>query len=261
MMAGTIHFAKFESTGNDFIMVDNRSGDLHLTGDQISKWCHRRFGTGADGLILLENDPTLAFRMRYFNADGHEASFCGNGGRAICGFAAMLGMRGSSFVFGAFDGQHTGHILSSKDQEWQVSLSMRDVMIGTGQLINTGSPHLVIEADNPEAIDIRREGALHRYAEAFAPDGCNVNFIRTTHEAIHIRTYERGVEDETLSCGTGVTAAAIHHYLQHPDGEHAATVHARGGILTVSLVKHGNQFTKILLTGPTRCVFQGEYYL
>ncbi|MFO7723190.1 MAG: diaminopimelate epimerase [Bacteroidales bacterium] len=260
-MPGIIPFAKFESTGNDFIMVDNRSGTLNLATEEISRWCHRRYGTGADGLILLEHHPREDFWMRYFNADGREASFCGNGGRAICGFAAMLGMPGNTHRFEAFDGIHQGEILGASEKTWDVSLSMHDVTSGGGKLIDTGSPHLIIEADDPDDLDVNLEGSKFRYAPEYAPDGCNVNFVRMVNGVISIRTYERGVESETLSCGTGTTAAAIYHHLHQPDGAYTTPVHARGGDLTVSFVKQGVHFTDIHLIGPTRCVFLGEYYL
>jgi diaminopimelate epimerase len=260
-MSSSIPFAKFESTGNDFIMVDNRSGKFSLTNGQIAQWCHRWFGTGADGLILLESHPNLPFRMRYYNSDGNEASFCGNGGRAICAFAVLAGVPGSHFIFEAFDGEHYGEILNQTGMEWQVSLRMKDVLTESAALIDTGSPHLIVEAPELNNLDVKTEGARLRNDDAFQPGGCNVNFVRYMDGALWIRTYERGVENETLSCGTGVTAAAIHHHLKSPDGSYSIPVQARGGSLHVRFIKAGDHFSDIYLTGPTRCVFQGEYYL
>jgi len=260
MPSNTHKFWKFESTGNDFIMIDNRKEFLSMTTDEIAFLCHRKLGVGADGLILLESHPDLDFRMRYFNSDGQEASFCGNGGRAICGLAKMLRMPGRELSFEAFDGVHHAEIKPLTHFLWVVNLSMQDVVTDDGQIINTGSPHHIIYVDNLANLDVRAEGSKIRHSRQFTPEGCNVNFIEISDQNIYIRTYERGVEDETLSCGTGVTASAIFHHIAADDGKYTTQINTRGGMLEVSFIKTGKLYTDIRLKGLTRCVIKGDYF-
>lgn len=257
----TIAFRKFESTGNDFILIDGRDGRFSLQPDEIATICHRQFGVGADGLIVLENHPDLDFRMRYFNSDGLEASFCGNGGRAICGFAWSLGIPGNRFRFEAFDGIHEATISKTGTCIWVVSLGMNTVIADSGAFIDTGSPHHLAYVEDVDSIDVAIEGAKIRNSSQYAPGGCNVNFIEVQGQGIKVRTFERGVEEETLSCGTGVTASAIFHHQQEPDGEYTTNIRTKGGDLQVSFSKAGNRFTAIQLKGETRQVFAGDYYL
>lgn len=260
MPSNTHKFWKFESTGNDFIMIDNRKEDFSMTTDEIAVLCHRKLGVGADGLILLGKHPDLDFRMSYFNSDGQEASFCGNGGRAICGLAKILRMPGRKLSFEAFDGVHYAEINPLSHFIWLVNLSMQDVVIGDEQIINTGSPHHIIYVDDLANLDVRAEGSRIRNSRQFGPEGCNVNFIETSDANIYVRTYERGVEDETLSCGTGVTASAIFHHMSGADGNYSTIINTRGGMLEVSFLKKGKLFTDIRLKGLTRCVLKGDYF-
>jgi diaminopimelate epimerase len=256
-----VYFSKFESTGNDFILIDGRNEAFSLQPDEIAKICHRRFGIGADGLIVLESHPDLDFRMRYYNSDGHEASFCGNGGRAICGFAMSLGIPGDRFHFAAYDGIHDATISKAGASSWDVSLGMNDVTANSGTFIDTGSPHHLAYVEDVDSFDVAVEGAKIRNSSRYSPGGCNVNFIEVQGQVLKVRTFERGVEEETLSCGTGVTASAIFHHLGMEDGEYTTVIRTRGGELRVSFRKVGNHFTAIRLKGETRQVFAGDYYL
>jgi diaminopimelate epimerase len=255
-----IRFWKYEGTGNDFIMLDNRQQTLHLSREQIEKMCHRRFGIGADGLILIENDSQSDFRMVYFNSDGRESTFCGNGGRCAAAFARFLGLAGEEVRFSARDGMHTARFQASGE----VRLQMRDVsdiqQHPAGWVLFTGSPHLVVETDAAESLDVKQEGSRIRYSEPYKAEGINVNFVKKGAEEILVRTYERGVEDETLSCGTGVTAAAL---LASRRG-YASPVSVRtpGGRLSVEFSeKTPGNFSDVWLIGPAVQVFAGEYVL
>ncbi len=260
MASDRIHIWKFESAGNDFILADNRDGTVPTDARMIAEICNRRTGVGADGLILLEIHPLHDFRMRYFNRDGKEATFCGNGGRAICGFAQMLGLTGNTFSFEAVDGIHSARIRQTEKMVWEVSLSMKDVVMDDEKLIDTGSPHHVVMVKNLGAIDVQGEGSRLRHDKTLSPAGCNVNFVEPGADSVFIRTFERGVEEETLSCGTGVTATALFLQRNSPDGDHMVVLTSRGGALKVSFRKKGQHYSDILLTGHTRCVFEGDYY-
>ncbi|MDX1602917.1 MAG: diaminopimelate epimerase [Salinimicrobium sediminis] len=255
-------FYKYQGTGNDFIMVDNRTSVLSKNDTNLIQFlCDRRFGIGADGLILLENseDPRDDFKMVYFNSDGNESSMCGNGGRCLVAFAKYLGIISEEAAFTAIDGFHEAVI-----QNELVGLKMMDV---TGiekkenaLFLNTGSPHHVIFSEDVDEVDVKKEGAAIRYSETYAPHGgSNVNFATFVDEAtFKVRTYERGVENETLSCGTGVTAVAL---AAHASGKtSASTVHLStpGGELSVKFTPAGDTFKDIWLTGPAKQVFKGE---
>ncbi len=262
-MAGTLlQLRKFESTGNDFILIDNRFCEVSLSPADIAKMCHRRFGIGADGLILLEDDPKLSFSMRYFNSDGHEGSFCGNGGRAVAAFAGILEIPGfPAYRFMASDGVHTAELSRMEKNRWHVILKLNDTMVDRADLIDTGSPHHITYLKDLHKIDITEKGKALRISPQFGPGGCNVNFIEDKGDHLFVRTWERGVEAETLSCGTGVTASAIFHNLGEPDGEHTVFIKTAGGELKVEFFKTGNLFRNIRLSGTTTCVFSGNYYL
>ncbi|MGF7217749.1 diaminopimelate epimerase [Spirosoma lacussanchae] len=254
-----MQFYKYQGTGNDFILIDDRAGTFPAADQAlIEQLCHRRFGIGADGLILLQNDPEYDFRMVYFNADGAEGSMCGNGGRCIVRFAHDLGLFESETRFVAVDGEHVAEV---RDDE--VFLKMIDVN-GLDQqpqmtFLNTGSPHVVRFVDELESFDVLAEGRAVRYADAFQPGGTNANFAqRLTDNTLFVRTYERGVEDETYSCGTGVTAVALvaHQQLQMPGPVAIQTI---GGNLRVSFeAQSGGRFENIYLIGPAKRVFTGE---
>ncbi|RZJ60374.1 MAG: diaminopimelate epimerase, partial [Flavobacterium sp.] len=244
--------------GNDFVMVDNRD-EIFSKNDTklISHLCDRRFGVGGDGLILLENDDATDFRMVYFNSDGNESSMCGNGGRCIVAFAKQLGMIEEEAEFVAVDGRHHATI----DEDNVVSLQMKDVNTITVYenyvFLDTGSPHHVELVDDLENMDVKKVGANIRYSGLYE-HGSNVNFVSPNGtDKFSVRTYERGVEDETLSCGTGVTAVALAMKLLGYTDADTVLLETPGGELSVSFVQHGKQFSDIFLTGPATFVFKG----
>ncbi len=252
-----LNFYKYQATGNDFVMIDNRNGNFDKENLQIvRKLCDRKFGVGADGLILIENHDKLDFNMIYFNADGTK-SFCGNGSKCALSFAKQLGViENNQADFLSTDGIHTAKI---KDNG--VSLLMHNVSEvekGDGYyFINTGSPHYIVFTTNIDAIDIVKEAHRIRYSDRFKEKGTNVNFVEIIPEGIKIRTYERGVEDETLSCGTGVTACAL--AMNHLNKTNSPIkVLTKGGWQEVSFTLSDNGYENIWLTGPTQCVFEGN---
>jgi diaminopimelate epimerase len=256
----TLDFFKYQGAGNDFIIVDNRTikvkRDDHKT---IKLLCDRRFGIGADGLMLLQNSSAYDFEMVYYNSDGFEASMCGNGGRCIVAFAHKLQLIDSTTRFIAADGPHEAIVLSSNC----IRLKMTDVSdinkIDDLYFINTGVPHIVKFVENIDDIDVFNEGRKIRYDKAFAPSGTNVNFVERKTEINLIRTYERGVENETLACGTGITASAI--AVAHLTNSNKSVVNckARGGSLQVSFDSITNNSVKnIWLEGPADFVFFGK---
>jgi diaminopimelate epimerase len=255
-------FYKYQGTGNDFIIFDNRKGELsNLTQPIIAKLCHRQFGIGADGLMLLNTKQGYDFEMIYFNADGNPSSMCGNGGRCLVQFANDIGIVKTNYKFLAVDGEHIAELNNGI-----VRLKMADVnkveAHHSYSILNTGSPHYVKFENNVEEIDVVKEGAEIRYSPAFDKEGVNVNFVEKTDSYhIYVRTYERGVENETLSCGTGVTAAAI--VCAHNDfGFNDIGVKTKGGNLRVEYVRHNNQhYTDVYLCGPATFVFKGTVTL
>jgi diaminopimelate epimerase len=264
-----ISFYKYQGAGNDFILIDDRDLFFPASNNQlVAQLCDRRFGIGADGLILLQPHAEVAFYMKYYNADGNESSLCGNGGRCIAAFAAQLGVATDSTKFIAIDGMHDAIINPEENNTRQVKLKMHNVKHAEKRdqhtfVLNTGSPHYVhfTPATLPE-IDLVPEAKKIRYNDEFAATGINVNYAHITDEtAISIRTYERGVEDETLSCGTGVTAAALSLalYKKLPSGHYIISVKAMGGDLRVSYDFDSNDatFSNVWLHGPATFVFKG----
>jgi diaminopimelate epimerase len=253
-------FYKYEGTGNDFILFDERGGVLPLSTAMIKRLCDRHFGIGADGVLFLQPEPGYAFRMKYYNADGSPATFCGNGGRCISAFARMLGVAGDAFEFVADDGNHHARIVDIQGDKIQVDLSMQDAVIYSkfqdGVYLNTGTCHFVKFVPDPDQFDLLKEAPPIRYDERFSPQGVNVNYAGFRDGKIYIRTYEKGVENETLSCGTGVTACAVAASLGN--GCEAFEVVTKGGELEVAFSRKGEQFKDIRLKGPTRMVFTGE---
>ncbi len=254
-----IPFHKYQGTGNDFIMIDNRAGLFDADNQAlVHQMCHRRFGIGADGLILLEKAEGYDFRMVYFNADGREGSMCGNGGRCAVKFAQSLGLFQEKTRFLAVDGLHEAHLADSI-----VHLKMGDVMAweenADSFFLDTGSPHYVREVKDLSNFDVLKQGKAIRYNDRFAEKGTNVNFLEKTGDRqIFVRTYERGVEDETYSCGTGVTACALVANLQGMASP--VQVKTIGGNLEVSFQKKGEQtFTHIYLAGPAEKVYEGNF--
>lgn len=254
-----VHFYKYQGAGNDFVIFDNRNSKISLSETQINQLCNRRFGIGADGLMLLENHQYLDFYMKYFNSDGKESTMCGNGGRCLVEFARSLGIIDSETSFMAIDGLHKAIVNKNKT----ISLQMQDVkdirIVNTNYYLNTGSPHYVTFREDIKEIDVFKRGKEIRYSAEFEPEGTNVNFVEFQEDKLFVRTYERGVENETLSCGTGVTASAICSSLYSKSNKESYDIITSGGNLNVSFKKHDkNKFTDIWLTGPAEFVFKGE---
>lgn len=260
-----IEFWKYEGAGNDFVLLDLRGANFEPSEEQIHALCDRRRGIGADGLMILGSSEVADFAMRYFNADGPEATMCGNGGRCITWFADHLGIGGDEKLFEAVDGLHRAEILSREGDSATIRLEMVDVERVTvcpdgDVLLNTGSPHLVRRVESLD-MDVVGTGKALRYSEKTASTGgANINFVEVLGEGLlSLRTYERGVEDETLACGTGATATAIaiSHTLQ-PSVRHFS-LSALGGNLEVEFTTDDNlTYHNIRLTGPARRVFHGE---
>lgn len=258
-----IPFYKYQGTGNDFVMIDNRTQVLSKNNARVIKeLCDRRFGIGGDGLILLEKPEVEGddFKMLYFNADGNESSMCGNGGRCLVAFAKFLGIISNEAKFTAIDGPHQATI----SDEDEVSLQMQNVneikQMGNSVFLDTGSPHHIIFTKNVPALDVKTEGAAVRYSDEYLTlGGTNVNFVEPQEENVFlVRTYERGVEDETLSCGTGVTAVAIAAYATGKAKSNTVKLIVPGGELSVSFNLQGSEYKDVWLTGPARQVFKGE---
>lgn len=255
-----IQFHKYHGAGNDFILLDNRINKYNgLSLAQISFLCNRHFGIGADGLMLLSLAQNYDFRMTYFNSDGNESSMCGNGGRCITAFARDLNLLSEQAHFIAIDGTHESYILDDNT----IRLRMQDVNgithAETYMQLNTGSPHYVHFTQEIQAMDMKQEGALIRFSPKYKDEGINVNFVEVINSnSIFVRTYERGVEDETLSCGTGVTAASL-CFIKDFLGKQKVNIKTLGGNLLVECVNHnGQEFTDIWLTGSAVHVFSGE---
>ncbi len=251
-----IPFVKYQGTGNDFVLVDNRDQQFVLGKDAIVKICDRKFGVGSDGVIFLENAGDTDFYMNFYNPDGSQ-SFCGNGSRCAVNFARSLGISKNLGRFNAIDGEH-GFTVNDE----LVKIHMKDVQEisreGENFILNTGSPHYVIYKDEIQMLDILHHAREIRYSEKFKEQGINVNFVKEHDHMIDMRTYERGVEDETLSCGTGVTAAALTYGYKHPEAK-KLSVMTRGGELEVHFTNQGSgRFSDIWLCGPAEFVFKGE---
>ncbi len=251
-----INFVKYQGTGNDFVMLDNMTGKFDsLTIEQIRFLCDRKLGVGADGLIKISKDPNADFYVDYFNADGSQ-SFCGNGARCSTAFAEKIGLIDSSTRFNAIDGFHRAEIANGI-----VRVEMHDVakidQISDDFFVQTGSPHYIhLKAENDQ--DIVSYGRLIRYSEKFQKEGVNVNYLTVLSKCeIEVETYERGVEDETLSCGTGVTACGLIH-MSLNDTISNVSVKTKGGNLSVTADRKGEGFTNIWLSGPAILVFDGS---
>lgn len=252
-------FYKYQGAGNDFILFDNRNLNFPKNNVNLYKQlCDRRFGVGADGLMLLENIDGYDFKMVYFNSDGRESSMCGNGGRCIVRFAEYLGIVKSECRFLAVDGMHYAKI-----SEKTIELQMIDVsswkVLGNDYEIHTGSPHYIRWVKELSKLDVYNEGRNIRYNEVYKNEGININFIEETVNGINVRTYERGVEDETLSCGTGVTACAMAYVLKHnQSGAQSVDINTPGGKLKVQFTLDSKGFEQVFLVGPAEKVFQGQ---
>lgn len=263
-----ISFYKYQATGNDFVILDNRETQYSFSKNEIERICDRKFGVGADGLMLIEKDKTPSdFNLVYYNSDGSQ-SLCGNGSRAAVAFASSLGIINGKTIFQAYDGAHEAALLQNGD----VRLRMNDVSVieqkGPDFFIHTGSPHFIRFVDHVSDYPVFEEGRTIRYSEEYKPGGTNVNFVeRLGDNTIFVRTYERGVENETLSCGTGVTAAALAASFQGYTSP--VQIKTPGGQLSVEFNAplanpnsgHAGTFTDVFLIGPAKMVFRGELEL
>ena len=253
-----IEFYKYQGTGNDFIMIDDRKNAFNINDyNLIAALCERRMGIGADGLILLRNHTKYDFEMIYFNSDGHQSSMCGNGGRCIIAFAQLLEIIKNETTFLAIDGEHKGQLLGDA-----IALQMQDVSEivgeGDGLVLDTGSPHYIKMVDDLKNINIEKEGRKIRDSKPFKKDGINVNFVQDSTD-LQVRTYERGVEAETLSCGTGVVATAIAMHYANCIEEDLINIKTEGGDLSVSFEEFNGTYRNIWLSGEVSMVYAGEF--
>lgn len=261
----TIEFFKYHGTGNDFIILDNRDNRYNnLTNEQINLLCDRHFGIGADGLMLLNNSKNLDFSMKYFNSDGYEGTMCGNGGRCIVSFAKYLRIIETNTTFEAIDGLHTATI----NDDFIVKLKMNNIdnktIIQNNNffLIDSGSPHYIEFIDSFDNIDIIDRGKKIRFDKTISDKGVNVNFVKIIEkDCIFVRTYERGVENETLSCGTGSIASAIAYKISQKSNSKVITVKTLGGNLNVFSEHENNIYKNIILSGEAKYIFKGKIEL
>jgi diaminopimelate epimerase len=253
-----LHFYKYQGTGNDFIILDNREGTIQLTKEQVAFLCNRHFGIGADGLMLLNKNDQYDFEMVYFNADGALGSMCGNGGRCLTRFAYDKGIKPTTYKFIASDGEHEAVI----DNNGWVHLKMIDIHEVSYQndstVLNTGSPHFVKPVNGIDNFDVYTNGKAIRYNDVYHENGINVNFVEWKQDELFVRTYERGVENETFSCGTGVTAAAI-AMSSDTIGVQETKINTLGGNLLIKFNKLDAQhFSNVWLCGPATFIFEGQ---
>lgn len=258
-----IKLSKYHGAGNDFIMINAISNEILLSEETIFKMCDRRTGIGADGLIMLLSSENHDFRMKYYNCDGKESTFCGNGGRCIAAFAHQEGIVDVQATYEAVDGIHSANIKKISTNDYLVELTMRDIMSydlkEDSLIIDTGSPHYVKKINNLDKLDVKKEGAFIRYDKNISEDGVNVDFLLYDNGKVYIRTYERGVENETLACGTGVTASAIAASLWF--GGNDIDVYTSIAKLNVRFKKDADSFKEVILSGPATHVFDGIYTL
>lgn len=251
-------FYKYQGTGNDFIIIDDRVSVFpNKDKEIIAAICERRMGIGADGLILLRDHDKYDFEMIYFNSDGNQSSMCGNGGRCIVAFAAILGIIENETVFMAIDGVHKARLSSEG-----VSLQMQEVKkikrTISGLFLDTGSPHYVQMVDGFTTLNVDAEGRRIRNLANFMNDGVNVNFVLDA-DPLEVRTYERGVEAETLSCGTGVVAVALAMYYSNIIKDNIVDIKTKGGILNVDFEEYNGIYRNIWLSGDVSMVYAGEF--
>lgn len=253
-----ILFEKYEGAGNDFIILDQWHNPFDLPDNVVRHLCDRHFGIGADGLMMLRQHPEVDFEMLYYNSDGALGSMCGNGGRCLSQMAFEKGYVGKECVFSASDGLHHVILLG----ENVVRLKMKDIKeikkVNGDLFLDTGSPHYIRNVNELDELDVVNEGRKIRYSTEFRESGTNVNFMMPYKDGFFVRTYERGVEDETLSCGTGVTAAALSTIAQRElSGSHHVKIYSKGGELSVHFDYSSNEFTNVWLEGHARKVFEG----
>ena len=257
----SLRFSKYHGAGNDFVMINAIKSPVSLSDDAVKEICDRRTGVGADGLIMVLPSEKYAFKMKYYNCDGHESTFCGNGGRCIAAFAVEEGLAPQHLEYEAIDGVHKALLTKTSNNEYIVSITMRDIdcwdIDENRLLINTGSPHYVTRVKNLKDFDVRKHGAEIRNDKSISKDGVNVDFMELIDNQYYIRTFERGVEDETLACGTGVTASAIAAALWY--GGDNINIRTTLATLNVKFEKAGNAIKNIVLSGPATHVFDGVY--
>lgn len=252
-----VKFFKYQATGNDFVIIDNRAGNYHLSIDQIMRLCDRKFGVGCDGVMIVDKHPTDDFNLAYYNGDGTQ-SLCGNGSRAAVKFASDLGLVKARTTFNAYDGPHEAEVLPNDI----IKLRMNDVKelknVDGGVSMNTGSPHFVKFVETLKDYPVTPEGREIRYSQTFHPIGTNANFVEELGDnTLFVRTYERGVEEETLSCGTGVTASALAASLKGYTSP--VKIKVLGGELSIEFKSLSDEsFSDIFLIGPAKKVFEGE---
>ncbi len=255
-----ILFYKYHGTGNDFILIDNREGRVVLSPEQVARLCHRRFGIGADGLMLLQKSEVADYKMVYYNADGGISTLCGNGSRCMAAFAKLLGVvSGEKALFEASDGLHKIAFLAGGNIALEMANVPQTEACPTHSILDTGSPHFVQWTDDVERLNVEVAGSEIRNSPRFKDAGINVNFVRRNADgSLAVRTYERGVEGETLSCGTGVTAAAIAS-AGGQAGVYKIKITTPGGNLEVAFENDSaGGATNVVLTGPAEEVFRGE---
>ncbi len=254
-----INFSKYNGAGNDFILIDDRKNFIVDNKSIISYLCDRHFGVGADGLIILKESNSCDFEILHYTSDGNLGSLCGNGSRCAVLFAYNKNIIGRKTVFKAFDGIHSAEILDDELIKMEMNVNSDIVSNSYGTWLDTGSPHLVIEKDNIDKLDVNNEGRLIRYNDFYKKEGVNVNFIeKISDDQFKIRTYERGVENETLACGTGSTASAICMNFLGRTKSGKITMKCRGGDLNVQFNSSNNGFEEINITGPAKLVFDGK---
>ncbi len=262
-----LRFTKMNGAGNDFVMIDNRAGEVRLEPGQIVRICDRHRGIGADGILLLEKGSNGAdFRMRYYNRDGGEAEMCGNGARCFARFANKVAKAPAKISFqtpaGLIRGQLQGELVrlqmsDPKDLRLNVALEL-DGEDARVHYVNSGVPHVVVPVARVDVVNVFDRGSAIRRHEMFSPAGANVNFIeKRGPQSILVRTYERGVEDETLACGTGVVASALIFAATEKINGPVDVVVRSGSELSVDFKRAGDQFTNVTLTGPAEFAFEG----
>ena len=251
-----INFTKYEGNGNDFIIIDDRKEEFSEDNVlMISKLCDRKFGIGSDGLILLRKHKVYDFQMIYFNSDGNESSMCGNGGRCLVSYALQLDIDLKTNSFLAIDGVHKFKVV---DNEIYLKMNdVKDIVVKNGyNFLNTGSPHVVQIVENVDEINVYEQGKKIR-RQFQQMNGVNVNFVSFNNDIIKCRTFERGVENETLSCGTGVVAVALYLFKEKKIKDNKIIVSTNGGSLLVSFKNDGNSFHEIWLKGDINKIFDG----
>lgn len=254
-----VKFSKYNGAGNDFIVIDDRKNNIEINPWLIEKLCNRNFGIGGDGLILIKESKSTDFEILHYTSDGNLGSLCGNGSRCAISFAYKNKIIGKKTRFDAFDGIHNAEIINDNLVKMEMKINSDIIENEYGTWLDTGSPHLVIEKDNTDELDVNLLASSIRYNEYYEKEGVNVNFIeKVSNETFKIRTYERGVENETLACGTGSTASAIcMNYLGKTQSNNI-TMKCRGGDLKVEFISNDSLFTNISITGPAKLVFEGQ---